>query len=186
MHQIWADKYTQETVIKRTIPCLLTMQIYSDSELIFLNRVNDIAFCWRNFVAKLIFLNLLCGVDPHFWLFGRKYLKNYRKAIYLHFSNYRQNYWYRYEISKFIGDFIIGKIIDIEKKLLIAHPYLWWKILTLDELRHLDFSIILLKYGIGWLWEAPLLRDQVRDETKRTRDLEIKKSGGRGRGEKQI
>ena len=55
MHQIWADKYTQETVIKRTIPCLLTMQIYSDSELIFLNRVNDIAFCWRNFVANLIF-----------------------------------------------------------------------------------------------------------------------------------
>ena len=30
--------------------------------------------------------------------------KNYRKPIYRHFSNYRQNYRYRYEISKFIGD----------------------------------------------------------------------------------
>ena len=53
---------------------------------------------------KIDFLNLLCGVHPHFWLFGRKYRKNYRKPIYRHFSNYRQNYRYRYEISKFIGD----------------------------------------------------------------------------------
>ena len=30
--------------------------------------------------------------------------KNYGKAIYRHFSNYRQNYRYRYEISNFIGD----------------------------------------------------------------------------------
>ena len=31
------------------------MQIYSDSVLIFLNMVNDIAIFWRNFVTKLIF-----------------------------------------------------------------------------------------------------------------------------------
>ena len=103
------------------------MQIYSDSELIFLNRVNDIAFCWRNFVAKLIFLNLLCGVDPHFWLFGRKYLKNYRKAIYLHFSNYRQNYWYQYKIS----------IVNV---LLYHAP--WGKTTSLDfEMPHVNIGV---------------------------------------------
>ena len=30
--------------------------------------------------------------------------KNYRQPIYRHFSNCRQNYRYRYVISKFIGD----------------------------------------------------------------------------------
>ena len=66
MHQIWADKYAQETVIKRTICCLLTMQLYSDSVLIFFYRVNDIAFYFKVVLCcklDFFFFNLLFG----FW-----------------------------------------------------------------------------------------------------------------------
>ena len=75
------------------------MQIYSDSELIFLNRVNDIAFCWRNFVANLIFS--ICYA-PLTLIFG--FLEeNIEKII----------------ESRYIGIFlIIGKIIDIDMKFL--------------------------------------------------------------------
>ena len=115
MHQIWADRYTQETVIKRTTPCLLTMQIYSDSELIFLNRVNDIAFCWRNFVAKLIFSICYAAFILNFGFLEEIIEKNYRKLIYQHFPNYRQNYRYRYKTFKFIGD-----LKELSAKLLIS------------------------------------------------------------------
>ena len=54
MHQIWADKYTQETVIEEDHSLPFDYAIFSDSELIFLFRVNDIVFCWQNFVAKFI------------------------------------------------------------------------------------------------------------------------------------
>ena len=103
MHQIWADKYTQETVIKKDHSLPLTMEIYSDSELIFLYRVNDIVFCWRNFVAELIFFNLLCGFHPYCWLFQPASEEITEKII----------------ESRYIGIFlIIGKIIDIDIKLL--------------------------------------------------------------------
>ena len=136
MHQIWADKYTQETVIKRTIPCLLTMQIYSDSELIFLNRVNDIAFSWRNFVAKFIFL-ICYGAWPSFLSFWKKISKKIIESRYIGifliigkiididmkflnlsviWRNYRQNYRYRNWLE------IYRKIIDIEKNDLSPTP----------------------------------------------------------------
>ena len=114
MHQIWTDKYTHKTVIKKD------HSLPFDYANLFWFRANILeqgqSYCilLTQLCRKIDFLNLLCDVDPHFWLFGRKYRKNYRKPIYRHFSNYRQNYRYRYEISKFIGDFIIGKIIDIE------------------------------------------------------------------------
>jgi len=53
---------------------------------------------------KIYFLNLLWGLTLIFVFLEENIEKNYRKPIYRHFSNYRQNYRYRYEISKFIGD----------------------------------------------------------------------------------
>ena len=136
MHQIWADKYTQETVIKKD------HSLPFDYANLFWFRANILEqgqwYCilLTQLCRKFDFLNLLCGVDPHFWLFGRKYRKNYRKPIYRHFSNYRQNYRYRYEISKFIGDLKelsaklsiskltgdLSKNYRYRKKWLIAHP----------------------------------------------------------------
>ena len=69
------------------------MRIYSESELIFLFRVNDIAFCWRNFVEKLIFSSFCYAALIHiFW--GGEIIE-----------------------SRYIGLFlIIGKIIYIDMK----------------------------------------------------------------------
>ena len=71
------------------------MQIDSDSELTFLYRVNDIVFCWRNFVGKFIFS--IC------------------------YAAFILNFGFLEEIIeiRYIGIFpFIGKIIDIDIKLL--------------------------------------------------------------------
>ena len=70
------------------------MQIDSDSELTFLYRVNDIVFCWRNFVAKLI-------------------SSIFYAAFILIFGFLEEIIEIRY-----IGNYLfIGKIIDIDIKL---------------------------------------------------------------------
>ena len=75
MPQILADKYTQETVKKWIIRCLLTMQIYSDSGLIFLYRVNDIAFFMQlcHKIDLFNFFNIICGFEHHFLAFRKKF-----------------------------------------------------------------------------------------------------------------
>ena len=84
--------------LKRTLWCLLTMQIYPDSILIFLQGINGLHF-WRILFAKLHLLNFVWNFDYNFWCFRRNYRKNYRKPIYRHLSNYRQNYRYRWKTS---------------------------------------------------------------------------------------
>ena len=75
------------------------MQIYTDSVQILLYRVNEIAFCWRNFVAKLIFSLFYVALII---IFGFSY-EIIEKII----------------ESRYIGIFqFIGKIIDID----IKHP----------------------------------------------------------------
>ena len=78
MHQIWADKYTQETVIEEDHSLPFHYAIFSDSELIFL-------FCWQNFVAKLIYFQTVMPLI--FGILEEIIEKNYRKPIYRHLSN---------------------------------------------------------------------------------------------------
>ena len=63
------------------------MQIDSDSELTFLYRVNDIVFCWRNSVAKLILSICYAAFILNFGFLEEIIEKNYRKPIYRHLSN---------------------------------------------------------------------------------------------------
>ena len=80
MHQIWADNYTQETVIKKD------HSLPFDNANLFWFRANILEQGQWYFILltqlcrKFDFLNLLCGVDPLFWLFGRKYRKKLSKA----------------------------------------------------------------------------------------------------------
>ena len=118
------------------------MQIYSDSELIFLNRVNDIAFCWRNFVANLIF-KFVMRRWPSFLAFWKKISKKIIESRYIGifliigkiididmkflnlsviWRNYRQNYRYRNWLE------IYRKIIDIEKNDLSPTPIRRWRV----------------------------------------------------------
>ena len=79
------------------------MQIYPDSILIILQIIDVIAHFWcilfaklnLFLFAKLHLLNLVWNFDYNLQRFGR----NYRKPIYRHLSNYRQNYPYRSKTS---------------------------------------------------------------------------------------
>ena len=81
--------------LKRTLWCLMTMQIYPDLIPIFLQRINGFCAFLTHSFATLHLINFVWNFDYNFWRFGRNYRKNYRKPIYRHLFNYRQNYRYR-------------------------------------------------------------------------------------------
>ena len=103
MHQIWADKYTQETVIKKD------HSLPFDYGNLFWFRANIFVrgqwYCilLTQLCRKIYFFNLLCGFHPYCWLFLPASEEIIEKII----------------ESRYIGIFlIIGKIIDIDIKLL--------------------------------------------------------------------
>ena len=137
MHQIWADKYTQETVIKKdhSLPFDYANLFWFRANILELGQWYCILL--MQLCRKFDLLNLLCGVDPHFWLFGRKYRKKIIESRYIGifliigkiididmkflnlsviWRNYRQNYRYRNWLE------IYRKVIDIEKNDLSPTP----------------------------------------------------------------
>ena len=114
--------------LKRTLWCLMTMQIYPDLIPIFLQRINGFCAFLTHSFAKLHLINFFWNIDYNFWCFGRNYRKNHISTFvqlstkslisvkdFLKWSvvlgNYRQNYQYQ-------------KFIVIEKNDLSSTPTL--------------------------------------------------------------
>ena len=126
------NTFSQQTLIKRTLCCLLTMQIYFDSLLIFLHRINGFAHLWHIFWCKKNFLLIFFGTSTIIFdvleeIVG-KIIESWHISI---FPIIDKIIDFEKRLPQIIGNLkelsvklsiSISKIYSYKKKWLIAHP----------------------------------------------------------------